>query len=105
VFARVSTFEGVDLEAVERTKDAARQREEAIFQAMPGWRGTINLGDRSSGKVVAVSLFDSEDDLKAAEPVFEEEIPRRLGDLMQEWSGRRVSVERFEVLLEQRPSG
>jgi len=104
MFARVSTFEAVDLDAVERTKEEARRREEALFQALPGWKGTLNLGDRSNGKVLSVSLFDTEEHLSAAEPAFEEEIPRLLGDLMQEWAGRRVSVERFEVLLEQRPS-
>ena len=94
---------GSILEAVERTADQAREREDAIFQAMIGRKCTINLGDRSRGKLLSVSLFDTEENLERAEPTFNEEIPRHLGDLMKEWVGRRVSVERYEVFLQQRP--
>jgi hypothetical protein len=56
-------------------------------------------------RVRGASRFDllCEDHRKAAEPTFEEEIPHQLADLMQ-GVGRRVSVEHYEVLLEQRPS-
>jgi heme-degrading monooxygenase HmoA len=102
MFARIATFEGVDIAAAERTLDAAYERLEPLFRGMQGWQGVLDLVDRSSGKAVTMTLFESEEDMQAAEPTFEEEMPRQLGDLIQEWSRRRTSVERFEVVYERR---
>jgi hypothetical protein len=103
MFARIATFEAVDIDAAERTLDTAHERLEPLFRGMQGWQGVMELVDRSSGKVATITLFESEQDMQAAEPTFEEEMPRRLGDLMQEWSGRRRSVERYEVVFDRRP--
>jgi hypothetical protein len=101
--ARIATFEGVDIGAAERTLDAAHERLDPLFRGMAGWQGLLELVDRASGKVMTITLFESEDAMQAAEPTFEEEMPRQLGDLMAEWSGRRTSVERYEVVSERRP--
>ena len=46
----------------------------------------------------SIQLFDTEENLEAAEPTFEE-MPQRLGEeIMSQISGRRVAVERFEVI-------
>ena len=105
MFARVATFEDVELEEVEKTAAAARERLGSLFDSIPGWRGALDLADRSSGKVVSITLFDSDENMNAAEPVFDEEMPRRLGELMEGWAGRRTGVEHFEVIFEQLPSG
>jgi hypothetical protein len=39
-----------------------------------------------------------------AEPVFDEEMPRSLGGLMQQFSGRRTGVDRYDVLVDERVS-
>jgi len=101
VFARVATFEGVDLEASRHATEAARQRLQPLLRALPGWRGLLDLADRSSGKVLSISLFDSEQNAAAAEAVFDEEMPRLLGNLIEGWAGRRTRVERYEVIFEQ----
>ena len=36
--------------------------------------------------------------------VFDEDMPRALGDLMQQFSGRRTGVERYDVLVDERVS-
>jgi hypothetical protein len=64
----------------------------------------MELVDRSSGKSLSISFFDTEENALAAEPVFEEEMPRALGDLMQQFSGRRTSVDRYDVLVDERIS-
>jgi hypothetical protein len=52
--------------------------------------------------VLAITLFDSEENAEAAEPTFDEEMPRRLADLYRSWGGRRVSVDRFDVIADSR---
>lgn len=103
MFARIARFEGVDVEAADRTMDEARNRLGPLVRGIQGWQGSLELMDRQSGKVMTVSLFDSEESMSAAEPTFEEEMPRQLGDLMKDWSGRRTAVERYEVVMDERP--
>jgi hypothetical protein len=69
---------------------------------MPGIQGHMELADPRSGKSLSISLFDTEENAIAAEPIFDEEMPRALGDLMQQFSGRRISVERYAVLADER---
>jgi hypothetical protein len=102
MFARMATFEGVDAEAADRTLDQVRERVEPLMRDLAGYRGYLDLMDRSSGKAVTIAFFDSEQNLNAAEPTFDEEMPRQLGDLMEQWSGRRTGVERFEVVVDER---
>ena len=41
---------------------------------------------------------------EAAEPTFDDAMPRQLGDLYDDWEGRRVSVKHYKVLSDSRPS-
>jgi hypothetical protein len=102
MFARVATFEGIDLDEMESTAEEAQKRLESIFRQMPGWQGTTDLAD-SSGRVLAITLFDTEENARAAEPIFDEEMPRQLGDLMRGWSGKRRAVEHYRVFFDVRP--
>jgi hypothetical protein len=102
MFARLATFEGVDPEENDRMLGEVTKRVEPLMRALPGFKGYLDLMDRASGKAVTISLFDSEENLNAAEPTFDEEMPRALGDLMEEFSGRRTSVERYEVVVDAR---
>jgi hypothetical protein len=89
MWARVATFEGVDIE---------RMREEASRPSgtMPeGMRGAFGLADAESGRQLFITLFDSREAIEAAEPTFEQ-----MGDeISEEIRGRRVSKEYYEVLL------
>jgi hypothetical protein len=102
VFARVATFEGLDVARAEQTMKENEARAVEILEGLDGWTGGMTLVDRQSGKVLAVNLFESEEALQAAEPTFEE-MPRRAGpDVQQNIASRRTSVERFEVVSERR---
>jgi hypothetical protein len=100
MFARVATFEGVDIVSAKRSSDAAHQLLGPTFDSIPGWMGVMNLADASTGRVISVAIFDSAEHAKEAEPVFEEEMPNVLGALMKDWSGKRVSVEQCEIILQ-----
>jgi hypothetical protein len=102
MFARIATFESTDPAADEKLLPQAMEIVEPIIRGISGIQGHMELSDRRSGKALSISLFDTEENAVAAEPIFDEEMPRALGDLMQGFSGRRVSVERYEVLVDER---
>ena len=99
--ARVASFEGVNVEAAERTMDQAVSIITPLMEGLPGYQGHLEL-ITSDGKVLSIALFDSEENAQAAEPTFDEEMPRQLGEIYKDWEGRRVSVDRYKVLSESR---
>ena len=102
MFARMATFDGVDLETAGPAMESVREKAEQILMELPGWRGAMQMIDRRNNRVVVMQLFDSEENMDAAEPTFEE-MPERLGpEIMQQLAGRRRSVDKFEVLAERR---
>ena len=105
MFARIATFEGIDGSGVEQTLEKARERVIPILEGLPGWRGATQLYDDRNGKVVVINFFDSEANMEAAEPTFED-LPRQLGqEFMQQVAGGRRSVEKFKVLADRRVGG
>jgi hypothetical protein len=102
MFARIAIFESTDPAADEKLMEQANEIVEPIIRGMNGIQGHMELVDRNSGKSLSISLFDSEANAMAAEPIFDEEMPKALGDLMQQFSGRRTGVERYDVLVDER---
>ena len=102
MFARIATFESTDPAADEKLMDEAMEIVRPIIQGMNGIQGHMELVDRNSGKSLSISLFDTEQNAQAAEPIFDEEMPKALGEIMGRFSGRRVSVERYAVLVDER---
>lgn len=102
--ARVATFESTDPAADEQLMGQAMEIVEPMIRGLNGIQGFMELADRTSGKSLSISFFDTEENAVAAEPVFDEEMPRALGDLMQQFSGRRTGVDRFDVLVDERVS-
>ena len=95
MFARVSTLQGQP----ERLDEAARvMREEAapFARQQPGFKTAYWLADRSTGTVVAVALWGSEEAMRASEAAVDErrrESARALGATVE-------SVERYEVIAQ-----
>jgi hypothetical protein len=102
MFARIATFESTDPAADEQLMEKATEIVEPIIRGIKGVQGYMELVDRNSGRSLSISLFDSEADALAAEEIFDTELPKALGDLMQQFSGKRISVERFDVLVDER---
>ena len=97
--ARVASFEGVNAQQAEKTMDQAKAIIRPLVESLDGYQGHLELVS-SNGKVLSVTLFDSEENAQAAEQTFDEEMPRQLGDLFKDWEGRRVSVDRYKVLAQ-----
>jgi heme-degrading monooxygenase HmoA len=96
LFARVSTFrgpaDGIDL--------MVKQAQESVIPAarrLAGYQGILVLGDRGSGKSIAITLWESEQAMRESE-----EAANKLRSEASEAGGEEiVSVERFEVLLDE----
>jgi hypothetical protein len=104
MFARIATFESTDPAADERLMDEAGKIVEPIIRGLEGIQGYQELVDRTSGRSLSIAYFDTEEHAIAAETIFDEELPKALGPLMKQFNGHRVSVERFDVLVDERVS-
>ena len=95
MFARLATFEGVDVGRAEQVTEEARDRLRSIVEGLEGWQGVLQLVDRESGTLMTLQLFDSEENLRAAEQTFED-MPNQVPEVRQ-IAGRRSSVKYLEV--------
>lgn len=96
MFARVSTFRG----PVDRTSEGIRVAREQILPAarlQDGFRGIYILFDRESGESIALTLWETEADLRASE-----EAALRARTESARVSGETiVGVRRYEVALQE----
>ena len=101
MIARVASFEGVNVQEATQTTGEAEAVVRSLIEGLAGYEGHLELL-ASNGKVLSITLFDSKASAQAAEQTFDEEMPRRLGDLFKDWEGRRVSVDHYNVLFQDR---
>ena len=67
MYARVNTILG----SADKVEDGIRQFRETTIPAakgMKGFKGAYFLADRKSGKVLAITLWETEADLRASSP-------------------------------------
>jgi hypothetical protein len=90
--ARVATFEGGDPEQVRRMlEEIDRQAASGPLEGVPAV-GLLVLHRPNDGKVLAITLFDTEEDLQQGDATLNSMDPPDPGGM-----GRRASVEIFEV--------
>ncbi|HYT80635.1 MAG TPA: hypothetical protein VEQ37_15550 [Actinomycetota bacterium] len=96
MFARVTTLRGPS----DRVDDGIKAVQEQVIPAarqMKGFKGMLALADRSSGRMIGVTLWESEDDLQASD-----EAANQLRSGAAGAGGADiVSVERFEVVVDE----
>ena len=95
MYARVNTFLG---SPGRFDDDLADVRDNTIpaLEEVAGYNGLIILNDRASGRSVAITFWESEDDLRASE----EEAARVRHDNAAGTDNTVLSVERYEVALD-----
>jgi heme-degrading monooxygenase HmoA len=100
MYARVAVFDNPrlsDASLVDELQSRARESAPQWRDALPNARGHLMLMDREKGLGVGITFFDSEEQIREAEPVFD-----RMGDEMpEETRGRRTAVEVYEVLSQE----
>jgi len=98
MYARLSTYQGSpDSEDAQVEEGLRYAREEVLPRArqMDGFRGVISLLDRQSGKSLSLTLWESEEAMRASE-----EEANQLRSASAEAGGETVQdVERYEVTL------
>lgn len=100
MFARVNVFQGTP-EGLDQSAELAEEKILPELRKVDGSVGILVLGDRQTGKEIAVTLWASEAALKASE-----ETANRMRTESAEEAGEEVvSVERFEVLHDERWGG
>jgi hypothetical protein len=92
--ARVAAFEG-DTSRIDDLIETIRERMRSGDE-IPGAKRFLMLIDRGGGTSLGITFFESEEAIRAAEPIFE-----RMGDeVPEELRGRRTSVETYEVAID-----
>jgi heme-degrading monooxygenase HmoA len=94
VFARVSTFTGTS----DQVDEAIRQAREDVvprLEQLDGYRGAYLLVDRQNAKTLAVTLWESEEAMRASE----EEANTLRSETADALGTQMVGVERYEVAL------
>ncbi|MGI8550740.1 MAG: antibiotic biosynthesis monooxygenase family protein [Dehalococcoidia bacterium] len=97
MFAKVVTIEGPP-ETVDEGMEGFRDRNLPVMKKAPGWQGAYLLIDRATGKGMAITLWDSEEEADASERIaarFREVSARERG------GGSTPKVERFEVAVQE----
>jgi heme-degrading monooxygenase HmoA len=94
VFARVSTFTGT----TEEVDEAIRQVRENVLprtEQLDGFKGAYFLVDRQNGKSLTVTLWESEEAMRASEEAAND-LRSEVADALDT---QMVGVERYEVAL------
>jgi hypothetical protein len=101
MIARVASFEGVDVQVAQQSMDQAEAVIRPLVEGLAGYEGHLELATQD-GKFLSITLFETEANAAAAEPTFDEEMPKQLGELFQSWGGHRTSVDRYQVVSDSR---
>jgi heme-degrading monooxygenase HmoA len=94
--ARVTTLQ-LDPSRLDDVRRQLEQDQVPEFEQLDGFKGFTMLGDRSSGKAIGVSFWESEDAMRSSE---EAVTPGRQRAAEEGGASGEPQVERFEVLLD-----
>jgi heme-degrading monooxygenase HmoA len=93
---RMTRFDG----SPERIDEATRQTEDVWLpklREIDGFRGVTTLADRSTGTIIAITYWDSEDALRASDERVTD-VRKDVADAVAVRS--QPSVERYEVVIQ-----
>lgn len=92
MWARVSLYSGSP-DSLDSDLDYTEQNIMPKVRELDGFQGIYALADRDTGTTMSITLWDSEEDLRASE----EAANQLRSDSTQHAGGSVVSVERYEV--------
>jgi heme-degrading monooxygenase HmoA len=102
VWVRMSTLQGSPNQSGEEIEQLLKVMRENVIPAarqMDGYKGIVTMGDRSSGKGVSLTFWESEEAMRASEEAANQLRQQAAGELDEEIAG----VERFEVFINEAP--
>ena len=98
MFARVTTFRGSPGASEEALEQGLRVLKEQVIpaaQELRGYKGVVAVGDRTTGRGITLTLWESEEAMRESE----EAANRLREDAAQAMNEAVESVERYEVLV------
>jgi hypothetical protein len=96
MYARVARWEGAEEDSMRRSAEEINsQAASGPPEGVPA-KGFLMLIDPAGGKTMAISLFDTEDDLRAGDAVLNDMSPPDDG------FGQRAAVDTYEVAVDVR---
>jgi hypothetical protein len=95
MWARIASFEGGDTEKLQKLNEERMQSGE--MTPPEGMKHVLLLADNEKNRRMFVTLFESREELDAAEPGFE-----AMGDeVPEDVRGRRTAVDYYEVVFDE----
>jgi hypothetical protein len=96
MYARVARWDGAEADAMRRSIDQIKsEAASGPPEGVPA-KGFLMLVDPDGGRALAISLFETEEDMRAGDAVLNDMSPPDDG------FGQRSSVERYEVGVDMR---
>jgi heme-degrading monooxygenase HmoA len=93
--ARIAYFEGGGPETMEVARRITEERFLPQLREMHGYAGHLQLGDTKAGRAMVITMFGSEEDLRAGDQTLGElSPPPEFGDV------RRTGLEHYEVAIQ-----
>lgn len=102
MWVRMSTLQGSPNQSDEEIEQVLKVLRENILPAarqMDGYKGVISVGDRSNGKGVTLTFWETEEAMQASEEAANKLRQQAADEMDEEISG----VERFEVYINEPP--
>lgn len=102
MWVRMSTLQGSPGQSDEEIEQQIKILRENILpmvRQMKGYKGVLSVGDRSTGKAVSLTFWESEEAMRASEEAANK-LRQQAADEVQE---QITSVERFEVYINEAP--
>ena len=102
MWVRMSTFQGSSEQSDEEIEQQLMILRENILPAarqMDGYKGILSLGDRSTGKSISLTFWESEEAMRASEEAAHR-LRQHAADAVKE---EIAGVERFEVYINEAP--
>ncbi|HJR46082.1 MAG TPA: hypothetical protein VJ927_10805 [Actinomycetota bacterium] len=99
----MSTFQGSGGQSddeVEQQINTLRENIIPTARQMDGFQGALSLGDRSTGKSITLTFWESEEKMRASEEAADKLRQQAADEVQEEIAG----VERFEVYINEAPS-
>ena len=103
MWVRMSTFQGSagqSDEEIEQQIAILRNNIIPTARQMDGYKGVLSIGDRSTGKAISLTFWESEKAMRASE----EAADRLRAQAADETQEQIAGVERFEVYINEVPS-
>jgi heme-degrading monooxygenase HmoA len=103
MWVRMSTFQGSRGQSEDEIEQQVKILRENIIptaRQMGGYQGVLSLGDRSTGKSITLTFWESEEAMRASEEAADKLRQQAADEVQEEIAG----VERFEVYINEAPS-